>query len=120
MRSEWKPRVPHLLRLPSNMTELRALRGRNAIDQGIETERARARHRQIQKDEAEQDRAIAAIDRRIDARRRMEHPIRDRHLAGGDEGCRTRQKPDNEQRAGDDLNKSANSKQAKQSLLAWF
>ena len=59
----------------------------------VDAQRARSREHQEQEHEAIEDGRITAIERRLHALRRMEHPVSHRHLASQNEGHRTGEEP---------------------------
>src|SRR6516165_1197255 len=82
-------------------------------DQRIEAPRAASREREIKKNETEEDGGVSAIGNREEARWRMAHEIRERHLAGHDQRCQTREVTDGQQCAGDELDDAGDPKQGK-------
>ena len=84
----------------------------------LEAPRTRARGDNVQEDEAEQDRRVAAVRGGIEVLRRVEHPVGDPHLAGGDERGGAGEQAEDDQGAGHDLDDTADAEQAGERLEA--
>jgi thioredoxin 1 len=69
----------------------------------VDRESAGACDEQIQEDEAVEDCCVTAVEQRVDAARRMEHPIGVGHFAGQDEGDGTGQEAHENQQAAEHL-----------------
>src|SRR4051812_22169087 len=87
-------------------------------DHAVEAPRAAPRDREVEEDEAIEDRGVAAIEDREHIARRMTHPIRHRHFAGEEKRDGAREHPEDKQNAPDDLHRAGKAIERKQ-IRSW-
>src|SRR6266702_7121058 len=88
-----------------------AFRPASPLPQRVEAPRARTGGREVEPDEAEQDRGVSLVQDRPEALGRVADEVRDRHLPGEQEGHRTREQADQEERASESLQDGRDARQ---------
>ena len=83
--------------------QLRAKSASSAPDRAVQRPGAGAGSGEVEEDEAVQDRALAAVQHREEAARRVRHEVADRHLAGEQEGDRPGEQAEQDQQPAADL-----------------
>src|SRR3954470_3525286 len=75
-------------------------------DYAVEAPRAAPRDREVEEDEAIEDRGITAIEQREHVTGGVAHPVRHRHFAGEEKRDGAREQPEDKQNAPEDLHRA--------------
>ena len=74
-----------------------------AFEKAVDAPRSASRGCDVKEDEAVEDRGVTAVEGRVGAFRRMDHPVGDGHVACEDEGDEARKKPEKKKSAANDF-----------------